>query len=205
MEYIMIVLCLVIAIACLYFYPQYRQRHTGSHEDNANTQESDNKDDTIETEDTPSPDYTGLKTHELCKALLADLNCKMSEDEEDPDRIDFGFQGETFCIVASNDCLLATAYDFAWGSVELDDIDEVSRLRKAINSINFKIGGPCVVYSIDTEKNRMVVHTKRQFLLTPQIPNIQDYMTAMISGFFDVHRALAHELDRLRLEKEAKK
>ena len=50
----------------------------------------------------------------------------------------------------------------------------------------------------------MVVHTKRQFLLTPQIPNIQDYMTAMISGFFDVHRALAHELDRLRLEKEAK-
>ena len=106
--------------------------------------------------------------------------------------------------MASNDCLLVTAYDFAWGSVELDDIDEVSRLRKAINTINFKLGGPCIVYSIDTEKNRMVVHTKRQFLLTPQIPNIQDYMTAMISGFFDVHRALAHELDRLRLEKEAK-
>lgn len=154
--------------------------------------------------ETPPTDYTGMKTRELCKALLRDLNCRVVEDEEDNERMEFAFQGETFCLIASDDCLLVTVYDFSWGHIELDDIDEVSRLRKVINSVNFRFGGLCVVYTIDTDKNRMVVHTKRQFLVTPEIPNILDYMTAMLTGFFEVQRALTHELDRLRMEKENK-
>ena len=150
--------------------------------------------------DRPTTDYTGMKTRELCKTLLRDLNCRVVEDEEDNERMEFAFQGETFCLIASDDCLLATVYDFSWGSIELDDIDEVSRLRKVINNVNFRFGGLCVVYTIDTDKNRMVVHTKRQFLVTPEIPNILDYMTAMLTGFFEVQRALTHELDRLRME-----
>lgn len=145
-------------------------------------------------------DFSGMKTRQLCKALLHELNCKITEDEDDHDRMEFLFQGETFCLIGSDESLMVTVYDFSWGSVPLDDIDEVSRLRKTINSVNFRFGGLSVVYSIDTDHNRMVVHSKRQFLLTPEIPNIVEYMTAMLTGFFEIQRALTHELDRLRME-----
>lgn len=150
-------------------------------------------------------DFSGMKTRQLCKALLHELNCKVAEDEADHDRMEFLFQGETFCLIGSDESLMVTVYDFSWGSVPLDDLDEVSRLRKVINSVNFRFGGLSVVYSIDTDHNRMVVHSKRQFLLTPEIPNIVEYMTAMLTGFFEIQRALAHELDRLRMEADNSK
>lgn len=163
-----------------------------------------NNADTSEETDNSSAAYAGMKPRELCKAILRDLNCKTEEDEEEgSDRLAFKFQGETFCIIVSDDCLLATIYDFSWGSVELDDIDEVSRVRKIINEINFQYGGHTLFYTMDTDNNRMVVHTKRQILLTPEIPNLENYMTAMLSGFFEVQRAMAHELDKERMKKKA--
>lgn len=164
-----------------------------------------NNADTSEETDNLSAAYAGMKPRELCKAILHDLNCKTEEEneEEGSDRLAFKFQGETFCIIVSDDCLLATIYDFSWGSVELDDIDEVSRLRKIINEINFQYGGHTLFYTMDTDNNRMVVHTKRQILLTPEIPNLDNYMTAMLSGFFEVQRAMAHELDKERMKKKA--
>ena len=202
METIIILAVVIVSAILCFAIKHYRETQTdnnaihGNNEStHSNTQENNANHLTAET------DYTGMKPRELCKALLRDLNCKVVEDEEDKERMEFNFQGETFCLIATDDCLFATVYDFSWGSITLDDIDELSRLRKAINNVNFRFGGLCVAYTIDTERNHMAVHTKRQFLVTPEIPNILDYMTAMLTGFFEVQRALTHELDRLRQEK----
>lgn len=185
-------IAVLITIAIIYFSLQHK-----------NKLKTNNADTSKET-DNSSVAYAGMKPRELCKAILHDLNCKTEEDEEEgSDRLAFKFQGETFCIIVSDDCLLATIYDFSWGSVELDDIDEVSRVRKIINEINFQYGGHTLFYTMDTDNNRMVVHTKRQILLTPEIPNLDNYMTAMLSGFFEVQRAIAHELDKERMKKKA--
>lgn len=185
-------IAVLITIAIIYFSLQHKNKLKTN---NANTSE--------ET-DNSSAAYAGMKPRELCMAILHNLNCKTEEDEEEgSDRLAFKFQGETFCIIVSDDCLLATIYDFSWGSVELDDIDEVSRVRKIINEINFQYGGHTLFYTMDTDNNRMVVHTKRQILLTPEIPNLDNYMTAMLSGFFEVQRAMAHELDKERMKKKA--
>ena len=196
-----IILAVVIA-AIIYFAIKHNKAQTDNNaiygdKESQNSQPPGSNDSCPITQ----TDYRGLKPRELCKVLLRDLNCKVVEDEEDKERMEFNFQGETFCLIVTDDCLFATVYDFSWGSISLDDIDEVSRLRKAINNVNFRFGGLCVVYTIDTEKNRMVVHTKRQFLVTPEIPNILDYMIAILTGFFEVQRALTHELDILRQEK----
>ena len=168
-------IAVLITIAIIYFSLQHKNKL------------KTNNADTSEETDNSSAAYAGMKPRELCKAILHDLNCKTEEDEEEgSDRLAFKFQGETFCIIVSDDCLLATIYDFSWGSVELDDIDEVSRVRKIINEINFQYGGHTLFYTMDTDNNRMVVHTKRQILLTPEIPNLDNYMTAMLSGFFEV-------------------
>lgn len=185
-------IAVLITIAIIYFSLQHKNKL------------KTNNADTSEETDNSSVAYAGMKPRELCEAILHDLNCKTEEDEEEgSDRLAFKFQGETFCIIVSDDCLLATIYDFSWGSVELDDIDEVSRVRKIINEINFQYGGHTLFYTMDTDNNRMVVHTKRQILLTPEIPNLDNYMTAMLSGFFEVQRAMAHELDKERMKKKA--
>lgn len=185
-------IAVLITIAIIYFSLQHKNKL------------KTNNADTSEETDNSSVAYAGMKPRELCKAILQNLNCKTEEDEEEgSDRLAFKFQGETFCIIVSDDCLLATIYDFSWGSVELDDIDEVSRVRKIINEINFQYGGHTLFYTMDTDNNRMVVHTKRQILLTPEIPNLDNYMTAMLSGFFEVQRAMAHELDKERMKKKA--
>ena len=185
-------IAVLITIAIIYFSLQHKNKL------------KTNNADTSEETDNSSAVYAGMKPRELCKAILHNLNCKTEEDEEEgSDRLAFKFQGETFCIIVSDDCLLATIYDFSWGSVELDDIDEVSRVRKIINEINFQYGGHTLFYTMDTDNNRMVVHTKRQILLTPEIPNLDNYMTAMLSGFFEVQRAMAHELDKERMKKKA--
>lgn len=198
MEYIITILAITIISAITYFSIIHKHKATS---DNGSNKKAKATKKTTATK--PMPDFTGMKTRELCIALLNELNCEVVEDEDDNERLEFNFQGETFHLIASDDCLMVTVYNFSWGSVDLDDIDEVSRLRKVINSVNFRFGGLSVIYTIDTDHNKMVVHTKRQFLMTPEIPNIVNYVTAMLTGFFEVQRALTHELDRLRLEKEA--
>lgn len=223
MEYILIAISVVVVIVliCYTIANKYGLRNIGLGSGKQKKSEELTNESSSSGSETlkPSTDYTGMKPRELCKAVLRDLSCyvvekdkseesdeddddnESGEDGEDDDRIEFSFQGETFCLIVSDDCLLVTVYDFSWGSISLDDIDELSLLRKAINSVNTRFGGLCVVYTIDTERNRMVVHTKRQFIMVPQIPQILEYMTAMLTGFFEVQRALRHELDSERMKK----
>ena len=70
---------------------------------------------------------------------------------------------------------------------------------KAINNINVR-QNLTLMYSIDEKGQKFAVHTKRQCLLIPQIPQIENYMAAMLTGFFDVQRSFKEEYDRLRLE-----
>lgn len=149
--------------------------------------------------DTPTNDskYSGMETRQLCEAILADMNCEVEPDDELEGRVAFVYQGETFHIDFSPNCLVITLWDFAWGAVSLDNLDEVSGLRKIINKVN--IGqGVTAIYTIDTDSNRMMVHSKRDFMIVPEIPDVAAYMRAMLAGFFNLQRALRLELDELR-------
>ena len=150
--------------------------------------------------DGSAPEYAGKSAKDLLVAVLKRLDCKVEFDDEEADKMFFTYQGENFCAVASDDCLEPTLYDFSWGAVELDNLDEVSILRKGINEVNM-YSPVCLVYTIDTEHNRMVVHTKRSILMVPQIPNLENYLITMLGALFEAQRNLAYELDKLRKEK----
>ena len=145
-----------------------------------------------------------ISTRDLCVNVLRKLNCDVQFDEEDSYRMSFTYQGETFQIDTWKDGLMILIWDTWWGSVDLDDLDDVSRIRKAINTININ-SSLTLVYSIDQENQRFVIHTKRQCLFIPQIPNIENYLSAMLSGFFEVQRSFKEELDKLRKEDEVTK
>lgn len=142
-----------------------------------------------------------ISTRDLCVEILRKLNCEMQFDEENEYTMFFTYQGENFRIDTWKDCLMIGIWDTWWGSVDLDDFDDICHIRKAINTININ-SFLTMVYSIDQEGQRFAVHTKRQCLLVPQIPNIENYLAAMLAGFFDVQRSFKEELDKLRREDE---
>ena len=140
-----------------------------------------------------------IKTKELCLEVLKNLNCQVSFDEEDPDSMLFNYQGENFMINASNECRMITIWDQFWYDVNLDNLEDVSRVRKAINSVNISIA-PTLVYSFVEETNKMWVHTKLTALFDTEISDKQNYFRALFSCFFDAHRWLLAEIDRLKKE-----
>lgn len=144
-----------------------------------------------------------LSTRDLCAEVLRKLNCDVQFDDENEYNMYFTYQGENFSVETWEDGLMITIWDTWWGTVDLDDLDEVSRVRKAINTINVR-QNLTLMYSIDEKSQKFAVHTKRQCLLIPQIPQIENYMVAMLTGFFDVQRSFKEEYDRLRLEEKAK-
>lgn len=140
-----------------------------------------------------------LSTRDLCAEVLHKLNCDVQFDEENEYNMYFTYQGENFSVDTWENGLMITIWDTWWGTVDLDDLDDVSRVRKAINNINVR-QNLTLMYSIDEKGQKFAVHTKRQCLLIPQIPQIENYMAAMLTGFFDVQRSFKEEYDRLRLE-----
>ena len=140
-----------------------------------------------------------IKTKELCLEELKNLNCQVSFDEEDPDSMLFNYQGENFMINASNECRMITIWDQFWYDVDLDNLEDVSRVRKAINSVNISIA-PTLVYSFVEETHKMWVHTKLTALFDAEISDKQNYLRALFSVFFDAHRRLLAEIDRLKKE-----
>lgn len=142
-----------------------------------------------------------ISTRDLCVEILRKLNCEVQFDEENEYTMFFTYQGENFRIDTWKDCLMIGIWDTWWGTVDLDDLDDVSRIRKAINTVNIN-SFLTMVYSIDQEGQHFAVHTKRQCLLVSQIPNIENYLAAMLAGFFDVQRSFKEELDKLRREDE---
>ena len=140
-----------------------------------------------------------LSTRDLCAEVLRKLNCDVQFDEENEYNMYFTYQGENFSVDTWENGLMITIWDTWWGTVDLDDLDDVSRVRKAINNINVR-QNLTLMYSVDEKGQKFAVHTKRQCLLTPQIPQIENYMAAMLTDFFDVQRSFKEEYDRLRLE-----
>lgn len=142
-----------------------------------------------------------ISTRDLCVEVLRKLNCKVQFDEENEYTMYFTYQGENFRIDTWKECLMIGIWDVGWGTVDLDDLDDICHIRKAINTININ-SFLTMVYSIDLEGQHFAVHTKRQCLLVPQIPNIENYLAAMLAGFLDVQRSFREELDKLRREDE---
>lgn len=134
-----------------------------------------------------------LSTRDLCAEVLRKLNCDVQFDEENEYNMYFTYQGENFSVDTWENGLMITIWDTWWGTVDLDDLDDVSRVRKAINNINVR-QNLTLMYSIDEKGQKFAVHTKRQCLLIPQIPQIENYMAAMLTGFLMFNVALKRSM-----------
>ena len=125
------------------------------------------------------------RTRDLFLETLTKMGCKYEFDEEN--RICFQWQGGYFVGVASNESLFVTVWYFQWGEWELYDIDMLSRVKRVINNanINYSLN---VVYTLNEEGGNFYIHSCKNFVFVPQLPDIEGYLQAMLGEFFTVRR-----------------
>ena len=95
-------------------------------------------------------------TKDLCIELLKQLNCEVTTSKENENRLYFEYQGEHIVIDASNDSYFIEMWDPWWCIIPLDDREQMSNVRKAINTIN-NYSGTTIVYCIEEEEQKFVL------------------------------------------------
>lgn len=139
------------------------------------------------------------RSRDLLLETLTKIGCQYEFDEDD--RIRFQWQGGYFVASASNENLFVTIWYFQWGEWELYDIDMLSRVKRIINDANIYYALN-VVYSINEAESCFYIHSNKNFLFIPQIPDIAGYLQAMLGEFFVVRRYVEKELDKLENQEE---
>ena len=136
-------------------------------------------------------------TRDLFLETLTKIGCQYEIEEEEEGDIHFGYQGEFFMVRASNNGRFIHIYDTHWGHVDLNDIDECMRLRKAINESNIR-NGVTAIYTVDEERGYLNIHCKSVILFIPEIPDIGDYLRIELNDYFRVHETINVEMAKLR-------
>lgn len=142
-------------------------------------------------------------TKDLFLETLTKIGCqyKLGEDEDDKDSIYFVFQGENFVARIYDNGKFVHIWDTYWLQVELYDIDEFSRLRKAINTSNLNCT-ITTIFTIDEAAKHVDVHCKTTTVFIPEMPEIEDYMRVILGGFFEAHRYVSNEIAKQRVAEE---
>lgn len=138
-----------------------------------------------------------IGTRDLLMQTLTNIGCQYQLGEDDDDRIYFAYQGEHFFADCVNEARYVHLYDPFWGHVELYDIDEVSRLRRAINTANMNCG-VTIVFTIDEDGKNMDVHTRAVIPFQSQMPDLEDHLRIELNEFFRAHQVLFVEMTKLR-------
>jgi len=133
--------------------------------------------------------------------ILTNIGCQYQLGEDDDNRIFFAYQGEHFFADTTNDIMYVHLWDTHWGHVDLCDIDEVSRLRKAINTSNLNTA-VTTVFTIDEEGKNLDVHSKSTIPFISSMPNLEDYLKVELNEFFRSHQMVGNEMHKLREQEQ---
>ena len=177
----------IVIIACTYFFTRRKVKPIEQETDGGTQPEASA--DILQEEKQEEPPHT----KDLCIELLKQLNCEVFVSEEEENRLDFKYQGEHFIIDATNESFLINIWDPGWYVVPLDDLEQMSNVRKAVNTIN-NYSGTTIVYYIEEEGQKFILHSKRQCILPKDLPHVKEYLRALLDDFFAVQKWLSKEI-----------
>ena len=139
-------------------------------------------------------------TRDLFLETLTKIGCQYEVDPEDGNIL-FAYQGENFVATANNEGWYVRVWDTYWGHVELYNVEEFSRLKKAVNHANINCA-TMTIYTIDEEGKTVDVHCKSTFPFISQMPDLEDYLRNELGNFFTAHHLVGSEMAKLREQEE---
>ena len=194
-----LILAIVLGVICAYQY--YREvQNKKEVEENRYYEQlmTENKSDINKNESQENEKIRHMGTKDLFLATLTKIGCQYElAEKEDDNSIYFAYQGENFVVDASNENNYIRIWDTHWGHVELYNVDELSRLKKAINNSNLNTG-VTTVYTIDEVGHNVDVHCKSVVLFIEQIPDIENYLRVELNEFFRAHQYVGNEMVKQR-------
>ena len=178
----LVIAAIIIGLVNLYRY--YKQNQTEEETDEVKSTESE------------SSAISQCATRKLVFQTLKKMGCEYSEEDEL--RIHLTFQGETFIIDASDDCLFINVYDPWWFDLPMNgDIEDFARMQKAVNIANCK--GTCtVLYTCNDEEGLIGVPSRKNIIFVPQITELDKYLASVFDVFFKTQRLVLAEMDKLK-------
>lgn len=114
------------------------------------------------------------------------------------------FQGERFRIYAADSYKFIEIQDLGWYEAPLQDINNLSLMRKAINTCNIQ-NHVNIVYTIDEDDGMMVLHSLKEAYWSAEITRIDEYLTALFNRLLQSHHSFFRQMETLRQQEFEKK
>ena len=150
---------------------------------------------------TEEPTYLDERTITgLILCTLRKIGCEPEKEEcGDLTRVSFTYQGERFTIECNDSCRFIVIYDTWWYEMSIySDVEDIANLHKVINLAN-QHANCTVIHTVNQEIEEIGVHSRRNILFIPQIPEIDQYLICVLNDFFKVQRYMVTELEKCKV------
>ena len=107
------------------------------------------------------------------------------------------YQGEHFRLIAENEHAWIHIQDCWWYQESLDDIDNLALLHRAVNECNIRDVNK-IVYTYNQEEHEVGIHTLRDLLWLPQIPDSEQYLQTTFDTMLRSHHFFFRMMENLR-------
>ena len=136
----------------------------------------------------------------LLASTLQKLNIEYELDKDGDYFITY--HGERFLLIVNEKDTTLYIKDYYWYSSALDDIDNLSVLHRAINECNSRCLST-LIYQYFSDENEVGVHSKRDLLWIPQIPDKEKYLRDVLDDMLKMHNYFFRWIEEIRHEKHA--
>ena len=139
----------------------------------------------------------------LVLCTLRKIGCEPETEEQgNLWRVYFTYQGEKFAIECNDSCRFIVIYDTWWYQMSVySDVEDIANLHKVINLAN-QHASCTVIHTVNQEMEQIGVHSRRNILFIPQIPEIDQYLMSVLNDFFKVQRYVVTELEKCKVREE---
>ena len=110
------------------------------------------------------------------------------------------YQGEHFIIYDLDNGPFINIADTWWYDSPLDDIENLTLIRKAVNECNYHTGAK-LMYAINKEKQVVGIHSMATIFWKRQIPDIENYFCSMLTRLLQTHQLFFREMEELRRDR----
>ena len=136
---------------------------------------------------------------EFMTDLLKSIGCRLQKDDDYGDNAYvFVYQGEHLLLYTKEETPVIIIYDTHWYDVSLDDLDDFSLLKEAVNECNKGSIMGCVFYDIYKDEGKAVVGSQVRTHIGPYVPDAEDFMRYVLDSLLRKHQQLFHEMEEAR-------
>jgi len=161
------------------------------------SENSKDTDDDLEQMDIQLPDST---TRTSLMVALRKLNLQYEFDEKQNFMVTY--QGEHFRVIAENERGWIQIQDLGWYEASLDDIDNLAMLHRAVNECNIRDANK-IVYTYNKVEKEVWLHTLRDLLWIPQIPEPAQYLQSTFNSMLRSHQLFFGVMENIRREEHS--